>query len=718
MRDPGLSRVSARGAGQAVGISTGGPLLVLFYGFPLWWYLGLGGFAFVLASVPMAVHLWRVRHELLLPRGFAIWALFLLTVLVSGLMLPASAPFAIGSGSVLTYTYRLGLYLSATIALLYVGNLGPRWVSARRVPNALAFMFVVVVAGGVLGVLFPDWEATSVLERVLPPGLASNTFLNSLVHLDAADTETILGSTGARPKAPFADANTWGANFSAFLPFFVYAWCRRSSGWRLLAAPVVLMAGAYVVVATLNRALWATLAVGALYAGVQAIRLHRWRGVVAVGAVAVAGAVLVVAAGLPTTIVDRFEHPHSDDRRTELALKTAQSVALGSPVVGFGNTRDVRGNFSSIAGGSTPECEACGVPPFGTQGQFWLVLFAQGVVGAIAFVWFLLYRMARHIRARDLRTVTLLATPLFLLLQLLFYDSLGVPLFATMIALGLMWASGDGAARLEARGGSNPATSATPPGHAAGTGAGDPSRDSVLARTFARRVARGAPVVAAVALAFLLAGTIATMRVPRTHVATVDVLVPNAPVHISVDGTTRRAISIDTEAQRALSDDAMTAITQRTGDTDPRASVVVAAHPLTKVLELSYSNDDADLALAGAVALGEEYVRQRAAFLRQRSDEVIGGLESAEVQEKAALGITATGQSARQRWATTLSRHEGRLAAAVTSMPAPADVVRVPSEASEQDAFVHVARVSALMLGILAGLLVVRAVRGGGARHA
>ena len=116
--------------------------------------------------------------------------------------------------------------------------------------------------------------------------------------------------------------------------------------------------------------------------------------------------VLVVASGLPATIVDRFEHPHSDDRRTELALKTVQSVALGSPVVGFGNTRDVRGNFSSIAGGSTPECDACGVPPFGTQGQFWLVLFAQGIVGAIAFVWFLLYRMGRHLRARDLRTVT------------------------------------------------------------------------------------------------------------------------------------------------------------------------------------------------------------------------------------------------------------------------------------------------------------------------
>ena len=171
------------------------------------------------------------------------------------------------------------------------------------------------------------------------------------------------------------------------------------------------------------------------------------------------------------------------------------------------------------------------------------------------------------------------------------------------------------------------------------------------------------PVVAAVALAFLVAGTIATMRVPRTHVATVDVLVPNAPVQISVDGTTRRAISIDTEAQRALSDDAMAAITQRTGDTDPRASVGWQAHPLTRVLELSYSNEDADLALAGAVALGEEYVRQRSDFLRERSDEVIGGLESAGVQEKAALGITARGQAARQRWATTLARHEGRLAA-------------------------------------------------------
>lgn len=702
-------------------VSSGGPLLVLFYGFPLWWYLGLGAFSIVLASVPMAWHLWRLRHELLLPKGFTIWALFLLTVLISGLMLPVEPPDTIGSGSVLTYTYRLGLYLSATIALVYVGNLEPRWVGSRRIPDALAFMFVVVVAGGMFGVLLPSWEAASVLERLLPQGLASNTFLNSLIHLDAADTQGILSSTGARPKAPFADANTWGANFSAFLPFFVLAWCRRSSGWRLLAAPVVLLAGAYVVVATLNRALWVTLAIGGLYAAIQAVRLRGWRGAVAVYAVAVAGLVLVVASGLPATIVDRFEHPHSDDRRSELALKTVKSVALGSPVVGFGNTRDVRGNFSSIAGGSTPECDACGVPPFGTQGQLWLVLFAQGFVGAIAFVWFLLYRMKRHLRARDLRTVVLFAAPLFLLLQLPFYDSLGIPLFATMIALGLMWAS-SGSVERRRRGGSTGQGRVVQPGPLdvgpAGMGPADPSRDSVLASTVWSRAARDVPVVAAVALTFLVAGTLATLIVPRTHAATVDVLVPNAPVQISVDGSARRAISIDTEAQRALSDDAMAAIQQRTGDPDPRASVGVQAHPLTRILELSYSNKDADLALAGAMALGDEYVKQRSDFLRERSDEVIGGLESAGVQEKVALGITARGPAARQRWADTLARHEGRLASAITSVPAPADVVRVPTEASEQDGLVSVTRVSALMLGILAGLLVVRAVHRRGGRHA
>lgn len=416
-------------------------LAILVYGFPLWWLLGLGEFAFFIAAVPMSWHLWKIRRILTFPRGFMLWLAFLAIVAASALALNAQAPYAAagGTGSLVTYMYRFGWYLVATVVLLYIGNLPSSALRATRVTRMMAFLFVVTVAGGLLGILAPTWEARSVVEMALPGGLSSNNFLRSLVHLDAAEIQDILGYAEARPKAPFTYANSWGANLSLFLPFFLVAWLPRSAGWRRLLAIPMLVLAAVPVVASLNRALWGTLAIGVVYAGVQVVRIKGARALVPVAAVGAMLVIAVASSGLGSTIVDRFNHPHSDERRGELALQSVQSMLEGSPIIGFGNTRDVQGSFASIAGGSTPDCFACGVPPFGTQGQLWLVLFAQGLAGTAAFISFFGYRIWRHRAQRDLLTVALLAVPLFFLLEMPFYDTLGVPLVTTMIAIGLMW---------------------------------------------------------------------------------------------------------------------------------------------------------------------------------------------------------------------------------------------------------------------------------------
>jgi hypothetical protein len=421
--------------------STGWPLSVLFLGFPLWWVLGLTEFAFFLAAIPMA---WSLisRRTVIAPRGFGWWLGFLAVVLISGTMLTTDAPFSNLSplgNTLMTYSFRLLWYVAVTIVLLYVGNASQAELPTAKVIRLLAYMFVITAFGGLLGVVAPHLEFKSFLELVLPHSTATNRFVHALIHPATADIQSVLGFAQPRPRAPFSYANSWGSNLSFYLPFFLYSWFGRDAGWRKLAAVPVLIVAAVPVVYSLNRGLWGVLVIGMLYAVVQVIRL---RGFNAVAWLAPVGVLMVVGAllsPLPTMVSERFSHQHSNERRGELAIKTIESTIKGSPLIGFGNTRDVEGSFGSIAGGATLGCPACAVPPFGTQGHVWLLIFAQGLLGTIVFLAFFLIRFARHVRSRDPVAMIGVALIIFFLIEIFVYDTLGAPLFTLMIALALMW---------------------------------------------------------------------------------------------------------------------------------------------------------------------------------------------------------------------------------------------------------------------------------------
>jgi hypothetical protein len=424
------------GAGRA-----GLPLTIACVGFPFWWLLGVGEFIFILVAFPMALTLWR-RGSLVVPRGFLLWVGFLCLVLTGPLMLTAQAPDSARGGlfgALLTFTFRLLWYLSVTVALLYVVNLRENELSSMRITRLLGYMFVVTVLGGLLGVLAPTFELTSPIEVLLPASLAENTLVLSSVHPAAADLQDVLGYEQARPRAPFPYANTWGASFSFFLPFFLYSWVWRGNGWRRLASVPILIAGSVGVVYSLNRGLWAILVLGVVYFMAQRLR----HGGLSTFGFTVAAVMMTVTAvlvsPLSTIVQERLENQHSNARRSELAAKTVSSMVQGSPVIGFGNTRAVQGNFGSIAGGATPECPSCRVPPLGTQGQAWLVLFSQGVLGGLLFFGFFLRRLFAHVASRNTLTMFALPVVVFFLIETLIYDTLGSPLFAVMMALGLMW---------------------------------------------------------------------------------------------------------------------------------------------------------------------------------------------------------------------------------------------------------------------------------------
>ncbi|MGW5364575.1 hypothetical protein [Actinopolymorpha pittospori] len=419
----------------------GWALSALFLGFPLWWALGLGTFAFVIFAVPLGLELFR-RHGLRAPRGFGVWLLFLVWMLASATMLwsdaPGGEPGGFGGGRLMVFGYRAAMYLAATIVLLYVVNADERALPTRRVLRLLGVMFVVTTCGGLLGVLAPGFEFRSAMELLLPHGIATNEFVNRMIHPAAADTQDILGYDEARPIAPFSFSNSWGANFSLYLPFFLLSWLGREAGWRRRLAPFVLLLAIVPVVYSLNRGLWLALGVGACYLAVRLAAQGRLWALQAIVAAILVGAVAFVASPLGTMVEQRLNAPHSNERRSQLATETVRNVLVGSPLLGFGSTRDVQGSFASIAGGSTPDCQACGVPPFGTQGQLWLVIFSQGVVGLCLFLYFFARRFFAHWRDPTALAIAGSTVLIFFGIELLVYDTLGAPMVTVMIALGLL----------------------------------------------------------------------------------------------------------------------------------------------------------------------------------------------------------------------------------------------------------------------------------------
>lgn len=147
---------------------------------------------------------------------------------------------------------------------------------------------------------------------------------------------------------------------------------------------------------------------------------------------------MFVASPLSTIVSERLAHDHSNDVRTSLAYESLR-VADSSPFLGYGSTRQTVGSQNTIAVGATKACPKCGNRDIGSTGQFWLLLIAQGYVGAAFFLAHLIKTawVFRH----DYTPVGI-AGSLTVLLTLFFgffYSALIMPLAITFIAIGLAW---------------------------------------------------------------------------------------------------------------------------------------------------------------------------------------------------------------------------------------------------------------------------------------
>jgi hypothetical protein len=415
--------------------------------YPLWWALGLGVLIFYLVAVPMAIMLirWQLRGRALrLPPGFMLWLVFLAVVAIGLFALgadPAGTVPGTASSRLISYAYRLLGYLALTILLLFAGNLTERELPQRRLVGLLAWLFLVTVAGGVLGMAFGHFEFTSPVEIMLPLRLQHNGFVQSLVHPTMAQMMDILGTGQPRPAAPWGYTNTWGNNVCLLVVWFaVAAWAYPRSRAVRLAALGCLAVATVPIVYSLNRGLWVGLAVIAVYVAVRLVPRGRYA---AFGALVVAATALAAALALTPLgdVVDqRLDHGKSNGVR----LYTTERAIAGlheSPLIGFGSTRNTVGGRNSITVGESSDCERCGNFTVGGNGQLWQLLFAHGLIGACSYLGFFAYGLWRL--RHDTTAVGLAAGAAIMasFASTLWYNALVTPLALTFCGYAVLWRS-------------------------------------------------------------------------------------------------------------------------------------------------------------------------------------------------------------------------------------------------------------------------------------
>jgi polysaccharide biosynthesis protein PslJ len=403
-----------REAGPAV---TVWPLYLMLAAFPIWWALGAAYFIWPLLTFPLLLSLMLRRH-VVVPHRFGIWLLFLAWIVLSAARLDASSGYV-------AFLWRLTMYVSATILFLYVLNLPRRHVSDRHVLVAVTLFWVAVVIGGFLGVLLPNVSFRTPVEAAIPQTLLSDQFIRYMVHPGFSEVMTFLGYPVGRPKTFFAYSNQWGAAIAVLTPVALAALTVVRSSLARHGIRALLVLSAVPIVVSLNRGLWLALGVGLAYAVYRLTREGNFR-TLGLGALsAVVALALIFATPLGTLVSDRLsrESPSTETRRS--VYEDALSEVSASPVLGWGSPR---------ASASDPDR-----PPTGTQGQFFQVLYSQGIPGAIFFVSWFVYLATRSSRPRSPHQFWLHVSVLVFLVLLPYYNSMPTTLHVTMIVAALIW---------------------------------------------------------------------------------------------------------------------------------------------------------------------------------------------------------------------------------------------------------------------------------------
>ena len=392
------------------------PIAVAFAGYPILWPLGLGVLAFPLAGIAAGIGLLR-RHDARMPAPapVLVWLCFLAWT--------GTAVFVLGGfDRWIAFGYRATIYGAATGLLLWIVGSTDDSLSDRTILRVVTTLWVVTVIGGLVAILAPGVEVTTIVERMLPASLLQNGLIRNTVHLQIAAESRFLGFPVGRPEAPFPFTNAWGSNLALLTPMVIATWhLTPTRRWRVLTG---LLGVAAIIpwIFSLNRGSWLSLSLGLAYVAARRIRRVSPRRVAALAA----GFAVLVAIGLASPlgslVLARSETGHSDAGRASL-YAGAIDLTIESPVIGWGapQTNPLNPTGASI----------------GTHGQLWLLLVSHGVPAAILYVGFFALAWVAAFRWQAGHAVWLEATLVVAALQFPIYELMPTQMFTLVVVAGL-----------------------------------------------------------------------------------------------------------------------------------------------------------------------------------------------------------------------------------------------------------------------------------------
>lgn len=373
------------------------PVLCLLWGVLGWWALGLLPFAPIIVAVPMVVLLAYRRGVRLVP-GILPWWGFVAWTVPTVLMLDSV-------GRMIGWSIRVAQFAAIAVILLYVVNATER-LTPRRLLDACTLMWLSFIAGGYLGLLWPEGQLTLTIGRLLPGSIRNNEYVQDLVFPTFAEIQNPWGAEEPflRPAAPFAYTNGWGAGLAVLTPLVIAGVLHARSRRRIWLVAVAGVAAAAPVAASTNRGLLLGLVCVVGYVLVrQTLRGHGKASLVVL-AVGGAAAGILGRAGLFDGITGRQDTVDTTDGRADLYRETFERT-LASPFLGWG----------------APRPSLVQEVPVGTQGAIWNTMFCFGFIGLALYLAFIVGVIVRTWRAPTPVLLWMHASALSVLVMSAFY---------------------------------------------------------------------------------------------------------------------------------------------------------------------------------------------------------------------------------------------------------------------------------------------------------
>ncbi len=372
-------------------LSRSWPLTLLFGGLFVWWFLGMSGFVQFLFAIPMVMTL-AVRGRVRIPRWFGIWLIFLGLMFASVLMLKVF-PSQFGIDNLLSWGWRMTLYVGATVTFLYVYNTPREELPARKLINILAGFWVLTVLGGLMGMALPNHTWNSLMEKLMPHRFLSNAFVKALVVPQTTGGKAFPGLGIYRVKAPFIYTNQWGSAFALTLPFALAVVTEtRSKATRNIFLGLLVL-GFIPLVFSLDRGSWLSSAVAVVYGVLRMLQSGRGKSrrmAKAASSLMLAGLVvvgLILLSPLGHDILTRTQNGYGDTHRAILYSNSLE-LAVKSPILGYGSPVSL-----NVVDPNAPPG-----PSIGTHGSLWTVLTSNGIPAVVFFYFWFIYAFLKTIR--------------------------------------------------------------------------------------------------------------------------------------------------------------------------------------------------------------------------------------------------------------------------------------------------------------------------------